>query len=162
MKSNLWVHNLQGSCSDKNERVPGQLPWPPENDVSHRWVCFWILSKFIFWHFYLMNLINLISDAGHWKGFQIEENIGIGRPLEIFLVNFKCYLINEILFKVIAIQRNLEGKIIFVSQMTIAEITILLPYLSVKSLQLIWRLGTQRWNLWVPYIQMSCRDLTTW
>ena len=37
-----------------------------------------------------------------------------------------------------------------------------MPYLSVKSLQLIWRSGTHRWNLRVPDLQMSCRDLTTW
>ena len=31
----------------------------------------------------------------------------------------------------------------------------------IKSLQLIWRSGTHRWNLWVPDLQMSCRDLIT-
>ena len=29
-------------------------------------------------------------------------------------------------------------------------------------LQLIWRLGTRRWNLRVPILQMSCSDLTEW
>ena len=28
----------------------------------------------------------------------------------------------------------------------------------VKSLQLIWRLGKRRWNLRMPYLQMSCSD----
>ena len=32
----------------------------------------------------------------------------------------------------------------------------------VKSRQLIWRLGTRRWNLRVPDLQTGCRDLTTW
>ena len=36
----------------------------------------------------------------------------------------------------------------------------LVHYLKVKSLQLIWRSGTRRWNLRVPDLQMSCRDLT--
>ena len=38
--------------------------------------------------------------------------------------------------------------------------TTLSPNLQVKSLQLIWRLDTCRWNLWVPDLQMSCSDLT--
>ena len=42
----------------------------------------------------------------------------------------------------------------------IAGTTILLPYHVVKSLQLIWREGTRRWNLWVPNLQMSCSDLS--
>ena len=41
-------------------------------------------------------------------------------------------------------------------------ISVLVPYLQVKSLQLIWRSGTRRWNLRVPDLHMSCRDLTTW
>ena len=45
---------------------------------------------------------------------------------------------------------------------TITLTAILLPYLSVKSLQLIWRSGTRRWNLRVPDSQVSCRDLTIW
>ena len=36
----------------------------------------------------------------------------------------------------------------------------LVHYLKVKSLQLTWRSGTRRWNLRVPDLQMSCRDLT--
>ena len=38
--------------------------------------------------------------------------------------------------------------------------SILVSYLGVKSQQLIWTLGTRRWNLWVPDLQMSCSDLT--
>ena len=41
----------------------------------------------------------------------------------------------------------------------ITKTTILVPYL-VKSLPLIWRPGTRRWNLRVPGHQMSCSDLT--
>ena len=37
---------------------------------------------------------------------------------------------------------------------------ILAPYHVVKSLQLIWSMGTRRWNLRVPILQMSCNDLT--
>ena len=33
--------------------------------------------------------------------------------------------------------------------------------LEVKSLRLIWRSGTRRWNLWVSDLQMSCSDLKT-
>ena len=33
------------------------------------------------------------------------------------------------------------------------------PIILVKSLQHIWRLGTRKWNLRVPYLQMSCSDL---
>ena len=40
--------------------------------------------------------------------------------------------------------------------------TILVLYLWIKSLQLIWRLGTRRFHLRVPNLQMSSRDLTTW
>ena len=40
----------------------------------------------------------------------------------------------------------------------IAVVIILVPYHVVKSLQLIWRLGTRRWNLRVPNLQMSCSD----
>ena len=43
----------------------------------------------------------------------------------------------------------------------IAGAIILVPWHGVKSLQLIWRLGTRRWNLRVPNLQMSCRDLTS-
>ena len=32
----------------------------------------------------------------------------------------------------------------------------------VKSLQLIWRLGTRKFRVWVPNLQTSCRDLTIW
>ena len=38
--------------------------------------------------------------------------------------------------------------------------TILVPRHVIKSLQLTWRSGTH--ILWVPDLQMSCRDLTTW
>ena len=34
------------------------------------------------------------------------------------------------------------------------------PLILVTSLQLIWRLGTHRWNLRVPNLQMGCSDLT--
>ena len=40
--------------------------------------------------------------------------------------------------------------------------TSLVPYLQVKSLQLIWRSGIRRFHLRVPDLQMSCRDLITW
>ena len=33
------------------------------------------------------------------------------------------------------------------------------PIILVKLLQHIWRLGTRKWNLRVPYLQMSCSDL---
>ena len=42
----------------------------------------------------------------------------------------------------------------------IAGTTILVPYRLVISLRLIWRLGTRKWNLRVPNLQMSCSDLT--
>ena len=42
----------------------------------------------------------------------------------------------------------------------IAEITIEVPCWGIKSQQLICRLGTWIFHLWVPNIQMSCRDLT--
>ena len=41
----------------------------------------------------------------------------------------------------------------------IAVATNLVPCHAIESLQLIWRLGTRRWNLWGPDMQMSCRDL---
>ena len=47
-----------------------------------------------------------------------------------------------------------------VHRVTLTETSILVPYLSVKCLQLIWRLGTCRWNLPVCDLQMSCRDMT--
>ena len=49
-----------------------------------------------------------------------------------------------------------------VALVAITGIAIMVPYLWVKSLQLIWRSGTRRWNLRVPDLQMSCRDLTVW
>ena len=48
-----------------------------------------------------------------------------------------------------------------VTLVAITRTVILVPYLSVKSLQLIWGLGTRRWNLRVPDLQMSCSDLLT-
>ena len=51
------------------------------------------------------------------------------------------------------------GNVILVA---ITGTTSLVPYLKVKSLQLIWRSGTRRWHLRVPDLQMSCSDLTTW
>ena len=36
------------------------------------------------------------------------------------------------------------------------------PVMWPKSLQLIWRSGTRRWNLRVPHFQISCSDLTMW
>ena len=41
----------------------------------------------------------------------------------------------------------------------IAVATTLVPYPVVKTLELIWRLGTRRWNLRVPNLLMSCSDL---
>ena len=38
--------------------------------------------------------------------------------------------------------------------------TILVLFHVSKSLQFIWRLGTRRWNLRVPILQMNCSDLT--
>ena len=37
---------------------------------------------------------------------------------------------------------------------------ILVPYELNRSVQLIWRQSTYRWNPWVPTLQMSCTDLT--
>ena len=37
--------------------------------------------------------------------------------------------------------------------------TLLVPYLYVKSLQLVWRSGSHRFHLRVPYLQVSCKDL---
>ena len=39
----------------------------------------------------------------------------------------------------------------------ITDISIPVPYLLVKSLQLNWRLGTHRWNLAVPIFRLTCR-----
>ena len=36
------------------------------------------------------------------------------------------------------------------------------PAFLVKSLHLIWRSGSRRWNLRVPDLHMSCSDLTKW
>ena len=44
----------------------------------------------------------------------------------------------------------------------ISGTTIFVPYPSVKSLQLIWGSDTCRFHLRVPYLQMSCSDLTMW
>ena len=43
----------------------------------------------------------------------------------------------------------------------IAGDTILVPYHVVKSLHLIWRSGTRRWNLPIPDLQISCNVLTS-
>ena len=45
------------------------------------------------------------------------------------------------------------GHIVFVEDF--AGATILVPYYVVKSLQLIWRLGSCWWNLRVPHVQMG-------
>ena len=49
-----------------------------------------------------------------------------------------------------------------VTLVSITGCTILVPRFSVKSQQLIWRLGTHRFHLWVPNLQMNCRDLIIW
>ena len=49
---------------------------------------------------------------------------------------------------------------VHVTLAAITESTILVPYLQVRSLQLIWRLGTRRFHLRVPNLQKSCRDFT--
>ena len=49
-----------------------------------------------------------------------------------------------------------------VTLVAIAGTNILVPYLKVEPLQLIWRLDTHRFNLWVFDFQGSCRDLTAW
>ena len=41
----------------------------------------------------------------------------------------------------------------------VTRFTSLVPSHVVKSLQLIWRLGTRIWNLRVPHLQMNCSDL---
>ena len=58
--------------------------------------------------------------------------------------------------------RNTSWSIRCVTLLVITETTVLVPYLEVKSLQLIWRSGTRRFHLRVHVLQMSCRDLTTW
>ena len=55
------------------------------------------------------------------------------------------------------ISRYLAG---YVALVAIDVTTMLVPYLYVKSLQLVWRSGTRIWNLRVPDLQMSCSDLT--
>ena len=54
------------------------------------------------------------------------------------------------------------NKIGYVTLEAIAGTNILVPYLSVKSRQLIWRSGTRRWNLRVHVLPMSCTSLTIW
>ena len=49
-----------------------------------------------------------------------------------------------------------------VTLVAITGTTILVSYLYVKSLQLLWRLGTGRFHLRVPNLHMSCRELITW
>ena len=39
---------------------------------------------------------------------------------------------------------------------------VLLSVFEVKSLQLVWKLGTSRFHLRVPNLQMSCSDMTAW
>ena len=46
----------------------------------------------------------------------------------------------------------------YVILVTVAGDTILVPCHVVKFLQLIWRLGTRRYRLEVPILQMSCSD----
>ena len=43
--------------------------------------------------------------------------------------------------------------------MAIIGTTLLVPYLWIKSLQLIWKSGFLRFNLRVPALQMNCSDL---
>ena len=45
-------------------------------------------------------------------------------------------------------------------QSAIVVTTAILLTIIVKPPQFIWRLGTSRWNLWVPDLQISCFDLT--
>ena len=46
-----------------------------------------------------------------------------------------------------------------VNLVVISGTTKLVLYRLVKSLQLIWRSGTRRWNLRVPNLQMSCSNM---
>ena len=46
----------------------------------------------------------------------------------------------------------------YINLLVIAVATILVPWHVVKSQILIWRLGTRRWNLRVPNLQMSQSD----
>ena len=49
---------------------------------------------------------------------------------------------------------------VYAAPVAITGINILVPYLYIKSLQLIWRSGTRRFHLRVPDLQMCCNDLT--
>ena len=49
-----------------------------------------------------------------------------------------------------------------VTLVVIIRTIILVSYLCVKSLQLIWRSEIHRLHLWVPDLEMSCRNLTMW
>ena len=89
-----------------------------------------------------------------------------------WLAETECVLENRIGVALGEDMRNLNGWILFGQKLciswsygdyclaAIAGATILVPCHVVKSLQLIWRLGTRRWNLRVPDLHMSCRDLT--
>ena len=39
---------------------------------------------------------------------------------------------------------------------------ILVSYLFVKSLKLLWKSDSYRFHLWIPDLQVSCRDVTSW
>ena len=54
----------------------------------------------------------------------------------------------------------LRGRMRHVSLVGIVGTNILVSCHLVKSRQLIWRLGTRRWNLRVPNLQMNCSDLS--
>ena len=77
----------------------------------------------------------------------------------ICTVHLKCpTLYNSCLF--IFMSTCIEmGNVALVS---INGTTCVVPYLQVRSMQLIWRSGTHSWNLRVPVLQMNCSDWTEW
>ena len=109
----------------------------------------WTLANIFQWNFHQNAIVFIHENAlkmlsARWRPFCLGFNVLRKKS------NFNSYYLIGI------------GHVTLVA---IVGTTILVPksslffYVKVKSLQLIWRLGTRRFHLWLSNLQMNCRDL---
>ena len=118
--------------------------------ISHK-QCQWLALR-VWWHALAFVTIKCRQATSHYQNQCCPSSM---LPYALPGHNKLTFFLHD--FKLICEREMSQDTLVVVTRTTI-----LVPCLWFKSLQLIWRSDTRRWNLWAPDLQMSCRDLTAW
>ena len=154
ISGNQWVNYLLKS-------VPNVCLFYKQNFVWHKIPYKWVLGDLLLCKSWLESMM---TNIWFYMG-SVGQNVTEPRLIQSKVIDSRWRMLStpymDLLYLVIWMdmeQRLLMGNVTLVA---ITGTIIIVPYLEVKSLELILRSGTRRWNLRVPDRQMSCKDLIT-